>query len=311
MDKGLVIKNTGSWYLVKTDEGSTVECKIKGNFRLKGIRSTNPVAVGDRVKIIRNQEGTAFITEIEDRKNYIIRRSSNLSKQSHIIASNLDQCMLIVTVNYPETSTTFIDRFLASAEAYRVPVRIVFNKTDRYSENESRYLEGLINLYTTIGYQCYKVSALNNIGIEEIKKALEGNITLFSGNSGVGKSTLINAILPEQNLKTGDISNVHNKGMHTTTFSEMFPVNGGGYIIDTPGIKGFGTFDMEDEEVGHYFKEIFKFSAHCKYGNCTHRHEPGCAVREAVEKHYISESRYTSYLSILDDKEDGKYRSAY
>lgn len=311
MDKGLVIKNTGSWYLVKTDEGNTVECKIKGNFRLKGIRSTNPVAVGDRVKIIRNQEGTAFITEIEDRKNYIIRRSSNLSKQSHIIASNLDQCMLIVTVNYPETSTTFIDRFLASAEAYRVPVCLVFNKTDRYSEDENRYLDGLINLYTTIGYQCYKVSALNNIGIEEIKKALEGKITLFSGNSGVGKSTLINAILPEQNLKTGDISNVHNKGMHTTTFSEMFPVNGGGYIIDTPGIKGFGTFDMEDEEVGHYFKEIFKFSADCKYGNCTHRHEPGCAVREAVEKHYISESRYTSYLSILDDKEDGKYRSAY
>ena len=311
MDKGLVIKNTGSWYLVKTDEGSTVECKIKGNFRLKGIRSTNPVAVGDRVKIIRNQEGTAFITEIEDRKNYIIRRSSNLSKQSHIIASNLDQCMLIVTVNYPETSTTFIDRFLASAEAYRVPVCLVFNKTDRYSEDENRYLDGLINLYTTIGYQCYKVSALNNIGIEEIKKALEGKITLFSGNSGVGKSTLINAILPEQNLKTGDISIAHNKGMHTTTFSEMFPVNGGGYIIDTPGIKGFGTFDMEDEEVGHYFKEIFKFSADCKYGNCTHRHEPGCAVREAVEKHYISESRYTSYLSILDDKEDGKYRSAY
>ncbi|WP_300790275.1 ribosome small subunit-dependent GTPase A [uncultured Bacteroides sp.] len=311
MDKGLVIKNTGSWYLVKTDEGSTVECKIKGNFRLKGIRSTNPVAVGDRVKIIRNQEGTAFITEIEDRKNYIIRRSSNLSKQSHIIASNLDQCMLIVTVNYPETSTTFIDRFLASAEAYRVPVCLVFNKTDRYSEDENRYLEGLINLYTTIGYQCYKVSALNNIGIEEIKKGLEGKITLFSGNSGVGKSTLINAILPEQNLKTGDISNVHNKGMHTTTFSEMFPVDGGGYIIDTPGIKGFGTFDMEKEEVGHYFKEIFRFSADCKYGNCTHRHEPGCAVREAVEKHYISESRYTSYLSILDDKEDGKYRSAY
>ena len=311
MDKGLVIKNTGSWYLVKTDNGSEVECKIKGNFRLKGIRSTNPVAVGDRVKIVRNQEGTAFITEIEDRKNYIIRRSSNLSKQSHIIASNLDQCMLIVTVNYPETSTTFIDRFLASAEAYRIPVCLVFNKTDRYSEDENRYLEGLINLYTTIGYQCYKVSALNNVGIDDIKNALSGKITLFSGNSGVGKSTLINAIMPGKNLKTGDISNVHNKGMHTTTFSEMFPVDGGGYIIDTPGIKGFGTFDMEEEEVGHYFKEIFKFSANCKYGNCTHRHEPGCAVREAVEKHYISESRYTSYLSILNDKEDGKYRSAY
>lgn len=311
MDKGLVIKNTGSWYIVKTDDGSSVECKIKGNFRLKGIRSTNPVAVGDRVKIIRNQEGTAFITEIEDRKNYIIRRSSNLSKQSHIIASNLDQCMLIVTVNYPETSTTFIDRFLASAEAYRVPVCLVFNKTDLYSDDENRYLDGLINLYTTIGYQCYKVSALNNTGIEDIKKAMAGKITLFSGNSGVGKSTLINSILPEQNLKTGDISNVHNKGMHTTTFSEMFPIDGGGYIIDTPGIKGFGTFDMEDEEVGHYFKEIFKFSAKCKFGNCTHRHEPGCAVREAVEKHYISESRYNSYLSILDDKEDGKYRSAY
>lgn len=311
MDKGLVIKNTGSWYLVKTEDGNTVECKIKGNFRLKGIRSTNPVSVGDRVKIIRNQEGTAFISEIEDRKNYIIRRSSNLSKQSHIIASNLDQCMLIVTVNYPETSTTFIDRFLASAEAYRVPVCLVFNKTDRYSDDDNRYLEGLINLYTTIGYTCFKTSALKNEGIDDIKNALSGKITLFSGNSGVGKSTLINAILPEQNIKTGEISEVHNKGMHTTTFSEMYQVEGGGYIIDTPGIKGFGTFDMKEEEVGHYFKEIFKFSADCKYGNCTHRHEPGCAVREAVENHYISESRYTSYLSILEDKEDGKYRSAF
>lgn len=311
MDKGLVIRNTGSWYLVKTDDGQLIECKIKGNFRLKGIKSTNPVAVGDRVQIKKNNEGTAFITEIEDRKNYIIRRSSNLSKQSHIIASNLDQCMLVVTINYPETSTTFIDRFLASAEAYRVPVCIVFNKTDRYSEDENRYLEGIINLYNHIGYQCFKVSALNNTGVEDIKKALVGKITLFSGHSGVGKSTLINAILPEQNLKTGEISAAHNKGMHTTTFSEMFPVDGNGYIIDTPGIKGFGTLDMKDEEVGHYFKEIFEFSANCKYGNCTHRHEPGCAVRDAVENHYISESRYASYLNILEDKEEGKYRSAF
>ena len=311
MEKGLVIKNTGSWYLVKTESNRLVECKIKGNFRLKGIRSTNPIAVGDRVKITLNAEGTAFITEIEDRKNYIIRRASNLSKQSHIIAANLDQCMLIVTVNYPETSTTFIDRFLASAEAYRVPVCLVFNKTDRYSEEESSYLDALIHLYTHIGYPCLKISALNETGLDEIKQALKGKITLLSGHSGVGKSTLINATLPEQSLKTGEISTAHNTGMHTTTFSEMFPLEEGGYLIDTPGIKGFGTFDMEEEEIGHYFKEIFEFSANCKYNNCTHRHEPGCAVREAVEKHFISESRYTSYLSMMEDKEEGKYRSGY
>lgn len=311
MEKGLVIKNTGSWYLVKTESNRLVECKIKGNFRLKGIRSTNPIAVGDRVKITLNAEGPAFITEIEDRKNYIIRRASNLSKQSHIIAANLDQCMLIVTVNYPETSTTFIDRFLASAEAYRVPVCLVFNKTDRYSEEESSYLDALIHLYTHIGYPCLKISALNETGLDEIKQALKGKITLLSGHSGVGKSTLINAILPEQSLKTGEISTAHNTGMHTTTFSEMFPLEEGGYLIDTPGIKGFGTFDMEEEEIGHYFKEIFEFSANCKYNNCTHRHEPGCAVREAVEKHFISESRYTSYLSMMEDKEEGKYRSGY
>lgn len=309
--RGLVIKNTGSWYLVKTDEGRCIECKIKGNFRLKGIRSTNPVSVGDYVHIIQNQEGTAFISEIEDRKNYIIRRASNLSKQSHIIAANLDQCMLIVTVNYPETSTTFIDRFLASAEAYRVPVKIIFNKIDTYNEEENSYLDALIHLYTSIGYPCFKVSAKQEIGIDAIMKELEGRVTLFSGHSGVGKSTLINAILPEAVAKTGEISAYHKKGMHTTTFSEMFPVAENGYLIDTPGIKGFGTFDMEEEEIGHYFPEIFKTSANCKYGNCTHRHEPGCAVREAVEQHFISESRYTSYLSMMEDKEEGKYRSGY
>ena len=297
--------------MVKTDDGALVECKIKGNFRLKGIRSTNPIAVGDRVCIVPNAEGTAFITEIEDRKNYIIRRASNLSKQSHIIAANVDACMLVVTVNYPETSTTFIDRFRASAEAYRVPVNLVFNKVDMYSEDELRYLDGLVNLYTHIGYPCYRISAANGEGVDALKEDLQGKITLFSGHSGVGKSTLINYLLPDQQLKTGEISSVHNKGMHTTTFSEMYPLGENGYIIDTPGIKGFGTFDMKDEEVGHYFKEIFEFSARCKYGNCTHRHEPGCAVREAVENHYISQSRYNSYLNILEDKEEGKYRSAF
>jgi len=309
--KGLVIRNTGSWYQVKTEDDSVINCKIKGNFRLKGIRSTNPVAVGDYVQIITNREGTAFISEIEDRKNYIIRRSSNLSKQSHIIAANLDQCFLIVTANYPETSTIFIDRFLASAEAYRIPVKLLFNKMDCYNEEELHYVEGLTSLYTHIGYPCYKVSARTGAGLELLKAEMADKVTLFSGNSGVGKSTLINAILPESNAKTGDISAYHNKGTHTTTFSEMFPIGNGGYLIDTPGIKGFGTFDMEQEEVGHYFKEIFKYSARCKYNNCTHVHEPGCAVRTAVEQHLISESRYTSYLNMLEDKEEGKYRAAY
>lgn len=309
--KGLVVRNTGSWYIVRTDDGKDVECKIKGNFRLKGIRSTNPVAVGDRVHIVANSEGTAFITGIDDRKNYIIRRASNLSKQSHILAANLDLCMLVVTVSHPETSTTFIDRFLASAEAYGIPVRLIFNKTDVYGEDELHYLNALVGLYESIGYPCYKVSALKGTGIDDIKDALKGNITLFAGHSGVGKSTLVNTILPEANARTGEISAAHDKGMHTTTFSEMYSVDGEGYIIDTPGIKGFGTFNMEEEEIGHYFPEIFRESDHCKYNNCTHRQEPGCAVKKAVEEQRISQSRYTSYLSMLEDKEESKYRAAY
>ncbi|WP_299338987.1 ribosome small subunit-dependent GTPase A [uncultured Prevotella sp.] len=308
---GMVIKNTGSWYTVLTDGGSTVDCKIKGNFRLKGIRSTNPVAVGDRVEIIRNQEGTAFITSICDRKNYIIRKSSNLSKQSHIIAANVDQAFLIVTVDYPQTSTTFIDRFLASAEAYNVPVTIIFNKVDLFKGDEERYLDMMVNLYETVGYTCLKVSAETEEGLQQLLPLLEGKITLFSGNSGVGKSTLLNKIVPGAELRTAEISDAHNTGMHTTTFSEMLSLGDGGWVIDTPGIKGFGTFNMEPEEICGYFKEIFRFSKDCRFSNCTHTHEPGCAVRQAVEDHYIAESRYASYLSMLDDKEEGKYRAAY
>lgn len=309
--RGLVIKNTGSWYTVRTDDGRDVESKVKGNFRLKEIRSTNPVAVGDRVVIDINNEGTAFITEIEDRKNYIIRRASNLSKQSHIIAANLDQAMLIVTVNYPITTTVFIDRFLATAEAYRVPVKLVFNKIDRYKGEDLEYLEGLINLYTTIGYPCSKLCAKTEEGLQEFRADLKDKITLLSGHSGVGKSTIINKLIPGVNLRTGDISEYHNKGMHTTTFSEMIPLPEGGYLIDTPGIKGFGTIEMETAEISHYFPEIFKFSEDCRFNNCTHRHEPGCAVLQALEEHYISESRYKSYLSILEDKEESKYREEY
>lgn len=311
LKRGIIIKNTGSWYLVKTDEGELIESKIKGSFRLKEIKSTNPVAVGDWVQIVVNQEGTALINEIEDRKNYLVRRSSNLSKQSHILAANLDQCLLVVTVSYPETSTTFIDRFLASAEAYRIPVKLVFNKTDCYDEAEQHYLESLIGLYTHIGYPCFKVSALKEEGLDLITEDLKGKVTLFSGHSGVGKSTLINKIVPGINARTAEISAYHKKGMHTTTFSEMFEVPGNGYIIDTPGIKGFGVFDMNEGEIGHYFPEIFEASENCRYNNCTHRKEPGCAVIEAVEQHYISQSRYASYLSMLEDKEEGKYRAAY
>ncbi len=309
--KGLVIKNTGSWYTVKTDEGRVIDCKIKGNFRLKGIRSTNPVAVGDRVEIVPNAEGTAFITAIEDRRNYIIRKSTNLSKQSHIIAANVDQAVLVVTVAHPQTSTTFIDRFLASAEAYRVPVILAFNKSDLLDDDERRLQEMMMALYDNIGYHCLAISAGTGDGISDLIPLLDGKISVLSGNSGVGKSTLINRILPGANLRTAEISDAHNTGMHTTTFSEMLELAAGGYIIDTPGIKGFGTFDMEPEELTGYFKEIFHFSKDCRFSNCTHTHEPGCAVLRAVEEHYIAQSRYASYLSMLEDKDENKYREAF
>lgn len=308
---GTVIKNTGFWYTVLTDDGREVDSKVKGNFRLKGIRSTNPVAVGDGVEICVNAEGQALITAIDDRRNYIVRRSTNLSKQSHIIAANVDQAFLVVTVAHPETATTFIDRFLASAEAYSVPVVLVFNKTDLLSDEERRYQELMVRLYETVGYECRQVSAATGEGTDDLRNLLGDRVTLLSGNSGVGKSTLLNLLIPGAGARVADISDAHDTGMHTTTFSEMMPLPGGGWIIDTPGIKGFGSFDMEPEEIGSYFKEIFKFSKDCRFNNCTHTHEPGCAVRQAVEDHYIAESRYRSYLSMLQDKDENKYREAY
>ncbi len=306
---GLVIKNTGSWYVVHTDNGEDVNCKIKGNFRLKGIRTTNPVAVGDRVTISVNPDGNAFITAIQPRKNYIIRRASNLSKESHIIAANLDCAFLVVTLAHPVTSTTFIDRFLATAEAYRVPAVLLINKVDLLTDDDDKeYCEAVASLYRTIGYDVLEISALTGEGMTELRERLKDKISLFSGNSGVGKSTIINALLPDLELRTGSISDMHDTGMHTTTFSEMFPLPEGGWIIDTPG---FGTIDFDKHEIAHFFPEIFKISAECKYGDCTHTHEPGCAVLKALDDHYISQSRYASYLSILDDTNPDKYRKPF
>ena len=315
---GLVIRNTGYSYTVKSDAGSVFDCKVKGNFRIRGIRTTNPVAIGDRVTFIPQevdsdieQARQGLITALDERSNYIIRKSTNLSKQSHIIAANIDRCFLVVTIRQPETPLQFIDRFLASAEAYRIPVTIVFNKIDLIDPEWQDYLDAVIRLYETIGYPCRRISAETGDGVEELRHELSGNITLLSGNSGVGKSTLINRLYPHLCLKTSEISDAYDTGKHTTTFSEMYEVDGGGYIIDTPGIKGFGTFVMTREEVGHYFKEIFLHSANCRFNNCTRTHEPHCAVREAVERHDIAESRYNSYRSMLEDENEDKYRQGY
>lgn len=308
---GTVVRSTGSWYDVLTDGGRRLTCKVKGNFRLRGIRSTNPVAVGDRVEVSDAGEQTPYITDVLDRRNYIVRKASNLSKQSHILAANIDQALLIVTIARPETSTTFTDRFLACAEAYRVPVIIAFNKTDDLSPEEIQHKDYLLSLYSDIGYDCLSISALRATGLDSLRALLQGKTTLMAGNSGVGKSTLLNALIPGANVRTADISETHQTGMHTTTFSEMFQLPEGGGLIDIPGIKGFGTFDIEPAEVAHYFRDIFSLSAGCRFNNCTHTHEPGCAVLEALENHRLAPTRYQSYLSMMDDKEEGKYRAAF
>ena len=323
MAKGLVIKSTGSSYIVRMDDGSDAECHIKGNFRIRGIRSTNPVAVGDYVRVesqkskVENSDSGFWITEVEERRNYIIRRSTNLSKESHILAANIDQVALIVTINHPVTSTTFIDRFLATCEAYRVRVILIFNKIDLLTDEELSQLADLRALYESIGYETMEISAknLNSEAINAegsnarsaINTLLQGKVTLLSGNSGVGKSTLLNALFGKEMTRTGKISNAHDKGMHTTTFSEMYFLDNGA-IIDTPGIKGFGSIDFEKEEVSHYFRDIFAVSHDCRFGNCTHTNEPGCAVQDALIKGSIAISRYESYLSLLGDCSESKYR---
>lgn len=313
--QGIVVRNTGSWYEVLPDGAesmdSAVKCKVKGNFRIKGIRTTSPVAVGDRVSVSITPDGTGFITALEDRRNYIIRRASNLSKESHILAANIDMAFLVVTLREPQTTTTFIDRFLATAEAYRVPVTLVLNKCDLWDDDDRELAEALTYLYESVGYTVITVSAATGLGVDTLRAMAKGKTVLLAGNSGVGKSSLINALIPGLNLRTGSISGIHHTGMHTTTFSEMFSIPGGGRLIDIPGVKGFGTIDFDPAEVSHFFPEIFKESENCRFRGCTHTHEPGCAVREALDEHRIAQSRYASYLSILDDANPDKYRKPY
>lgn len=308
MKEGVVIKSTGSWYTVKEEAGPTVACRIKGKFRLDELKSTNPVSVGDRVTFEMDDiTGNGVITHIHERKNYIIRKATNLSKQTHILAANIDQAILLVTINYPITTNIFIDRFLTSAEAYRIPVVLLFNKTDRYDAKHLAQMEELRAVYESIGYETRALSAKNQENLDEIRELLRDKTTLIAGHSGVGKSTLINRLEPGLNLKTRDISRFHQSGKHTTTFAEMHPFSFGGYVIDTPGIRGFGLIMIEKEELYHYFREIFAVSHQCQFHNCTHLHEPGCAVKQAVENGEIAFSRYNSYISILLNK-DEKYR---
>jgi ribosome biogenesis GTPase len=308
---GYVYKSTGSWYTVKTQLGHTYECRIKGKFRIKGIKSTNPIAVGDVVDFeleTHNNEETGVIHNIHDRKNYIVRKSVNLSKQTHIIAANLDQVFLMITINNPPTLTSFIDRFLVTAEAYSIKTVLLFNKIDTYDEetlNEVRYLA---HVYRKIGYECIGVSATTGKNVEKVKALMHDKVSMFSGHSGVGKSTLVNTIEPTLNIKTKEISTLHSQGQHTTTFAEMFDLSFGAKIIDTPGIKGFGVVDMEREEVGDYFPEIFALKQDCKFNNCLHLKEPKCAVKDALENDEIAYSRYRSYVQILEG-EDEHYRT--
>lgn len=311
--KGLVIKNTGSWVTVRLEDGSgVVNCKMRGVLRLKGMRCTNPVAVGDIVQVEDKGGDAPVVGAIEPRRNYIIRRASNLSKEFQIIAANLDQAVLVVTLTNPVTSSTFIDRFLATAEAYQVPAVLAFNKVDLLvTDDLHQQLDELKALYESIGYPVITMSATTGDGADSLREVLSGKMSLLSGNSGVGKSSIINLMVPDAHVRVGDVSHTHHKGMHTTTFSELLDLPGGGAIIDTPGVKAFGTIDFERAQVAHYFPEIFKVSSDCRFNNCTHTHEPGCAVREAVENGDISLSRYTSYLSILDEDPNDKYRKPF